>query len=268
MRKAVFVCCALLSALLCLALVSSARASDRWSDSFSDFVPVPIEAGYSFDDWTEFKNSSNANVTYSFGSADGVLSVAEHVLGIPTVTQDLMFLRNITVDGETTNKMRFCMNNMYQFALYGLHTTTVGSYLWYTYIGNVDNFFFFKWKNVSTTEDVHSAALTVGSWYTFALTWHSAPNSYDYLLSEDNVDTPLLNGTVTNHLYDDTDLVYLGLDFGGASTVSLGRVQIDYLNNGAGSFGGSGNVITSWMPTIISFGMLAMVCGFMKKMGR
>lgn len=267
MKSLLIASCLLL--LLCLVVVRPAFASERWSDNFSEFVPLPKEATSTYDDWIQQRNSTQtANCTFAWACLDGVLQITVHDLITNTPTQYLTLTRNVSYDGAATVHFRFSMGGCSSVVftlLRDLAATYVHTVLGFYIIG--DNLLRLKWWNTSALlQDCATVpAVDPSLWYDVYIYWESAPNQFNCVVYEEDTDDPVINQTITNHLYDLSDVNYFYMDIAGKGTANLGRLQIDYIKNTAGSSAGGGMNFSQWMPTLMSFIMLSVCVGFIKK---
>lgn len=267
MRKVTLVGSALLCALLCLALVARVSASsERWSDNFNEFVPLAKEATETFDDWIQQRNSTQtANCTFAWACLDGVLQITVHDLITNTPSQYLTLTRNITYDGSATIHIRFstggCPSIVFTL-LRDLAATYTHSILGFYAMNNQ---LYLKWWNTSTLlQDCTTVpAVDPSLWYDVYVYWESAPNSFNCVVYEEDTDDPVINQTITNHLYDLSVVNYWYIDIAGKGTANLGRLQLDYIKNTAGS-GGSGLDIAGLMAIVLPIACIGLL---MNKIG-
>lgn len=139
-----------------------------------------------------------------------------------------------------------------------MNETTIPQGIWLFYV-NVDGSEVTGILDIWYLVEPNEVKIATGTWYNGNTTRVILSNGYLTVIcnyGEDN------EATILKDFSFDKPLEYVQTT--GASTYSLkgGYVQVN-VNAGVGAMGG---VITDWLPTIVSFALLGIVIGLVKKM--
>jgi hypothetical protein len=138
-------------------------------------------------------------------------------------------------------------------------------YVFTIFVWVSDNHQFFKWYNTTnggTSQDIYSSFAT-NEWYTATIEWSRIPNKFQVKIS--NSTSVVINATITNSQYDPLDAIGFEIGQSLSNGDNFGRCYIDYINIETPI---ATIDMNTWIPIVISFAMLGMVIGVMKKMAR
>jgi len=273
MRKALTL--SLMTTVLLLALVGSGYCTQHiWTENFNKFEPIQDTDGYATESnytrWYECRNSSlPANVTFTSSVADGILEIDAQTLIASSTSHSLTYYRECHIESSLTWEIKFSGNTVNAFSISFIR---IAGGAWQYYVCRIDIAFhdqmYFYYINTTGLQDggeVGSHVLSADEWYIAKISWDASPNHMHALFYQDGNSTAIGNFTVLNNLYDFTDVTGVAIDVGAQLTVDFFRVYIDYIRVGSM---GSSMMSPAIIASIMTFAMLAVCVGTLKKMGK
>lgn len=267
LRKALMML--LMVGLLLSAVVCAVFARQYvWSDTFSEFEPYFYVDDYSSDAWCEVVNSTTSNVTFTHSNVDGVLQICANTVN-DTDAESLVFYREVNIESSLTFECRFSANVPSTFTIDLLYVEG-GSWAGFAFsvVMHSSQAIYLKYVNVSgaISEILVSATIDADAWYTAEIKWDASPNHLHVLFYKEGVDTAISNTTITDNLYDFTDVCGVAMSVGSYPTVNFFRAYVDYIRVGGGL--GSSMFSAELMGAIVSIVMLGTCFAIIKKLGR
>ena len=255
----------IMAMVLLSAFVGSAFATQHiWSENFNKFEPK-YGADYNYKDWYQVKNStSEANVTFTHAVVDGILQLTSNTL-LNSSAMQLMYYRQVNIETGMTIEVKFSGNNVF---ITSIDFMRVEGGAWSSFAFEIlyqsqdDIIFKYKAINGSTVDVVVTTSASPDKWYIAKLTWFSSPNHMHFLCHQDGVKTPLTNVTITNNLYDFTDVKGVLIMAGAYTTVNFFRFYVDHI-----WIGSMGAILLppQVIGAIVSLAMLSAVIGILQK---